>query len=186
MKLKKLILIGASTGGPGQIQKIIKTLKKRGDTAFIIIQHMQKDYLLSFASQLNKNSILEVTTSKDNMEIVADMVYVLDKNYEIKERNYSLFFSEYHDKLSYSPNINLLFNSIANLKNSPKVLSVVLTGIGDDGAAGSLNLAKKGSTCISENEESSIVYGMPKATSELNPSAKRLGIDEICQEIGRF
>ena len=186
MNIKKLILIGASTGGPGQIQTIIKSLGKKSDTAIIIAQHMQSSYLVSFANQLNKNSLMEVATAKDKSAIKANMVYILDENYEIKKQGGNLVFSKYEQKLNYSPNIDLLFNSVATIQNGLKILCVVLTGIGNDGAAGSLNLAKNGSTCICEDEKSSIVYGMPKAASELNPSALQLGISEICNKIGSF
>ncbi len=186
MNIQKLILIGASTGGPGQIQKIIKSLDKKNDTAIVIIQHMQSSYLLSFANQLNKNSSMDVLATKDRLTLETNKVYVLDTNYEIQNKIGNLAFCKYGQKLNYSPNINLLFNSVATLQKKLKILCIVLTGIGDDGAKGALNLAKIGSTCINEDEKSSIVYGMPKAASRLNPSAKQLGIDEICKEIGRF
>ncbi len=186
LDIKKLILIGASTGGPGQIQKIVKTMGEKRDSAVVIVQHMQSSYLVSFANQLNKNSKMEVTVAKENLTMRANTVYVLEENYEIKEKMGYMVFYKYNKKLNYSPNIDLLFNSVANIQKSLNILCVVLTGIGDDGARGALALAKIGSTCINEDENSSIVYGMPKAASELNPSAMKLGIDEICDKIRSF
>ncbi|MFK5882034.1 MAG: CheB methylesterase domain-containing protein [Sulfurospirillum sp.] len=186
MEIKKLILIGASTGGPGQIQKIVQSIRQKKDTAVIIAQHMQSSYLSSFASQLDRNSPISVIISKKDLTIKTDTIYVLGNNFEIKNRGRNLVFDKYHQQLSYSPNIDLLFNSVSNLQKKPNIMCIVLTGIGDDGAKGALSLAKIGAICINESESSSIVYGMPKAASELNPSAKQLGIDEICNEIRSF
>ncbi len=186
MSIKKLILIGASTGGPGQIQKIVKYIKEDFLGTIIIVQHMQSEYLHSFVKQLNNNCALEVKLSIDTDVLREGKVYILLNNCEIKEQNGELRFSRYQDMLSYSPNINLLFNSASKIKKDIKIMGVILTGIGDDGAKGALELAKSGATCINESKESSIVYGMPKAANELNPSALQLGIDEICAKIEEF
>ncbi len=186
MEIKKLILIGASTGGPGQIQKIIKSMKIKMDTAVIIAQHMQSSYLLSFANQLNRNCLVDVILTKDALALKANCVYILEDNYEVKMDTRGLVFCKYLQKLSYSPNVDLLFHSVAKLEKKMKTMCIVLTGIGDDGAKGACELAKNDAICINESESSSIVYGMPKAASELNPSAKQLNIDEICKEIRSF
>jgi two-component system chemotaxis response regulator CheB len=79
-----------------------------------------------------------------------------------------------------------LFSSVSKIKENIQIMCIVLTGIGDDGATGALSLQKIGAICLNENEQSSIVYGMPKAASELNPLAKQCSIDEICDEIEGF
>ena len=186
MNIKKLILIGASTGGPGQIQKIIKSIDRDFGSTIVIAQHMQSSYLKSFAKQLNNNSKIDVVPTQDNMRLNPKTIYILDENYELREKNRELIFHKSEKLLNYSPNINLLFNSVAQLTNSIKMMCIVLTGIGDDGAKGAFELAKKNAICINENEESSIVFGMPKAANELNPSAPQLGIDEICEKIRTF
>jgi len=186
LSIKKLILIGASTGGPGQLQKIIKTINKDFDATIVIIQHMQSPYLSSFVKQLNNNCNLDVSLSKENLVLKNRTIYVLEENYEIKDKNGDLVFHRYNKPLNYSPNIDLLFNSVASINKNIKIMAIILTGIGNDGASGASNLAKIGATCINENEQSSIVYGMPKAASELNPNALQLGIEEICYKIGEF
>ncbi len=186
LNIKKLILIGASTGGPGHMQKIIKSLDLHFDGTIIIAQHMQSPYIESFAKQLNNNTFLDVLQTKDNLILKNEKIYILPENYEVKNKFDNLYFSKSDKKLNYSPNIDLLFSSILNITKKLKIMCVILTGIGNDGAIGALNLSKKDATCINENEKSAIVYGMPKAASELNPSAKQLCIDDICKEINEF
>ncbi|MCF6173855.1 MAG: chemotaxis protein CheB, partial [Campylobacteraceae bacterium] len=136
--------------------------------------------------QLNNNCNLEVKYPRDKQVIQNRKIYILLENYEIKEQNNEIIFCKSEEVINYSPNINLLFNSVAKISKNIKIMSIVLTGIGDDGALGALNLAKQGAICINESEESSIVYGMPKAAHELNPKAPQMNIDDISKEIGKF
>ena len=186
MKIKKLILIGASTGGPGHIQKIIKSIKENFDATVVIAQHMQNTYIKSFAGQLNNNCKAEVLISKDGLKLENRKIYILDECYELKEQYESLTFIKQNKPFNYSPNIDLLFNSAIPLVKKIKTKCIILTGIGNDGANGAFNLANSGATCINESEKSAIVYGMPKAAQELNPTALQLDIYKICQEIGNF
>jgi len=186
LQVKKLILIGASTGGPGQILKIIKSIKKDFDGVMIIAQHMQTPYLYSFSKQLNNNCAIDVTIARDNLILGKSGIYVLPENYEIIKNNAILKFKKYDGELNYSPNINLLFNSVFKIKENMQILCIVLTGIGDDGAVGANNLQKIGAKCLNENEESSIVFGMPKAASELNSGALQCDINQICTAIEEF
>ncbi len=186
MKIKKLILIGSSTGGPGHIQKIIKSIQKDFDATILVAQHMQSSFLASFAKQLNNNSQIDVLLLKNNQLLRNRKVYILDENYEIMKDRQGIRAKKDDTTLSYTPNIDLLFNSLVKISTGIKILCIVLTGIGDDGAKGALNLAKSGATCIYESQESAIVYGMPKAAHELNPQAPQLNIFEICDEIRSF
>ncbi len=186
MKIKKLILIGASTGGPGHIQKIIKTIKDDFDATIVIAQHMQSSYLKSFAGQLNNNCKAEVLLSKDGLKMENKKIYILDECYKLEERYENLTLSRQSKPSNYSPSIDLLFNSLTPIVKKIKTMCIILTGIGSDGANGALNLANSGATCINESEKSSIVFGMPKAAQELNPLALQLDIEEICQKIGAF
>ena len=186
MKTKKLILIGASTGGPGHLQKIIKSIKENFDATVVIAQHMQSSYLKSFIGQLNNNCKIEVLSSKDGLKLKNRNIYILDECYELQEQYGNLTFAKQNQPFNYSPNIDLLFNSAVPMAKKIKTMCIVLTGIGDDGANGAFNLAKHGATCINESEESAIVYGMPKAAQELNPEALKLDIYKICQKIMDF
>ncbi len=147
---------------------------------------MQSSYLKSFAGQLNNNCLVEVLLSKDGLKLENRKVYVLDESYELKEQYGNLTFAKQTKPFNYSPNIDLLFNSAVPIVKKFKIMSIILTGIGNDGAKSSSYLASNGATCINESESSSIVYGMPKAAQELNPNAIQLNIDEICQKIVIF
>ena len=86
-------------------------------------------------------------------------------------------------KTIYTPNVDVLFNSGTQIAKNVNLLAILLTGIGDDGAAGLDKLYKAGAKCIAENEESAIVYGMPKRAKELNQNLKSLNLMMIRKEL---
>ncbi|WP_331774793.1 CheB methylesterase domain-containing protein [Sulfurospirillum sp. 1612] len=186
MNTQKLILIGASTGGPGQIEKIIKSLRPDFDAAMIIAQHMQEAYVSSFMDYLNNNTSIEILQARDGACIENKKIYLLSQSTQIIKKFSSLYFSKSTQPHTYSPNINVLFNSVVAFSEMIQVLCIILTGIGNDGAKGALNLYHAKAHCIAEAESSAIVYGMPKAAFELNPDIKQYDINQICDAINRF
>ncbi|MDX1809264.1 MAG: CheB methylesterase domain-containing protein [Sulfurospirillaceae bacterium] len=186
MNINKLILIGASTGGPGQIHKIIRSLREDFDGAMVIAQHMEHTYISSFMDYLHNNAPLDVVQAKDGLTIENKKIYLLSQSTEIKTQLSSLYFLQNNGEFNYNPNIDLLLNSAMEISKKIHVMCIILTGIGNDGACGALNLYNSNAICIAEDEKSSIVYGMPKAAIELNPKMKQASIDEICEAINRF
>ena len=87
---------------------------------------------------------------------------------------------------SFKPNVDLLFHSAVPLVKTNKILAVILTGMGDDGAKGLFELYKEGVKCLCENEADSIVYGMPKKAKDINPKLRPMSLKEIKQEILNF
>lgn len=181
-----MILIGASTGGPGQIAKIIKALKEDFDGVIVIAQHMQSTYISSFMDYLNNCAYLHVLQAEDGLILENKKVYLLAQSTEIKAQLSSLCFQINKGQFNYNPNIDLLLTSASVLSEKVKIMCIILTGIGNDGAKGALDLYNANAICLAEDEKSSIVYGMPKAASELNPQMKQLSINEICEMINRF
>ncbi len=180
----KLILIGASTGGPGHIQKILESLESDFDSTIIIAQHMGEEYLPSFTKNLNIKCLIDVLMAEESMKIEPSKVYIcsglctLTKNLEFtKQRT-----EEHH----FNPDINTLFSSIVKIVDRFEVMSVILTGIGEDGAKGSLSLSLAGARCLAESEQSAIVFGMPKRTMELCQSIEVKNIDGIIENVRNF
>ena len=98
--------------------------------------------------------------------------------------NICLAFSD--EKTTFNPNVNLLFNSAVNYAHMSRMMAILLTGMGDDGASGLFELYKKGVYCVCENEKDCIVYGMPKRAVELNPKLRALSLVDIKKEIIEF
>ena len=183
----KIVLIGASTGGPGQIQKIIIALPKMHSTSVIIAQHMVKDFLPSFVKRLQEISFNSVLMAEEHQSIQKGFIYICDGNTSVKKEHSDLLFAQQNaPQNSYNPNINVLFNSLVPFTKDIEIMSVILTGIGDDGVHGCEQLSLNNSRCITESEKSAIVDGMPNRARAVVPNIKVLDIGDIINEIKDF
>jgi len=183
----KLVLIGASTGGPGQIQKIISALPALQNTSIVIAQHMVKGFIPSFASRLNNGSINPINIIHEGDLLTSSNIYICDGVTSVYKQNSQLHFKQENSAQNrFNPDINHLFNSFAPFNREMEILSVILTGIGDDGVNGCMNLSLGGAKCLTESEKSAIVDGMPsRARSEVK-GIEVLDIDGIVNMIKEF
>lgn len=159
----KIILIGASTGGPGQIQKIILALPLLANSTVIIAQHMAAEFLPSFAKRLQDFSKNSISIAQNDEIVKSGCIYICDADTQIKKRGLSLYFAcaPSHLTKGYNPNINTIFRSLVPYAKDFEILALILTGIGDDGVDGCHELSLSGSRAITESKESAIVDGMP-------------------------
>lgn len=185
----KLIAIGSSSGGPGHIQKILTAIPADFNASIIIGQHINSIFLDSIVESLNSFCRIPVYVGKDNLAIQTPSV-VFAKGAginEIRGEN-GLYRLKILDVASedYSPSINRLFFSMASLPQPSQILAAVLTGIGDDGARGLLELRRAGAYTIAESEKTAVVYGMPRAAYELGAANEVLDLDKIITKILEF
>jgi len=183
----KVVLIGASTGGPGHLKKILSTISPSFKGAIIIAQHMNSTFIPSFISQFQTELSMPVHSIDAKMSLENGHIYICPQHCELKK--------EYHDLLiqptqegqtPYNPSIDTLFYSALECLENAEILAVLLTGIGHDGAQGLSELQKYGAQCIAENEETAIVYGMPKRAIEINPNITALPLGKIINAIQKF
>jgi len=187
LKLKKIVLIGASTGGPGQIKKIVQTLPSLHNCSIIIAQHMADGFLESFVSNLNKYTTNSIKMAESEKILHNNSIYVCEKSMTIEQSLNSIYFKkQMHLANSFNPNINMVFNSFVQLSKSIEILSVILTGIGDDGVQACVNLSENGVRCITETKQSAIIDGMPSRARELVANIEAYDIDEIIKIICEF
>lgn len=185
--IESLVLIGASTGGPGRIGQIIGGLPPEFSPAIIIAQHMAELFIPSFVKQIQSMTLLFVHEATKPTPLLPGNIYVCSVTSQLTEESGRIILKPLHgEHFPYNPFINPLFASAASLGRSTRKLGIVLTGIGDDGAEGSLALFRAGGECLFENEQSAIVYGMPKRALELVPSAQTGDIDTIVRAIVAF
>jgi two-component system, chemotaxis family, protein-glutamate methylesterase/glutaminase len=183
----KFVLIGASTGGPGQIQKIVAALPKLNNTTIIIAQHMVHDFIPSFMKRLQENSLNNLSMADDNQVIETGFIYICNGQTAVKKEGSRLFFMHKDSIVNdYNPNINLLFNSFVPFAKEFEILSVILTGIGEDGVDGCKQLGLNNSVCLTESEQSAIVDGMPNRARAVVENIKVLDIKDIVTEIKEF
>jgi two-component system chemotaxis response regulator CheB len=188
LELKKVVLIGASTGGPGEIEKIVKSLISLHQTAFVIAQHMSKEFMPSFIKRLSSYTQNQIFLTEDETQLKSGNIYFCRDLSSIQKRYGKLVFhvNSSHPSI-YNPNINFLFNSFVSYASEMELFCIVLTGIGDDGVAGCSNLRMRGVRCATQSKNCAIVDGMP---SRVRAIVKDIEIydstQEIIQEIERF
>ena len=165
----ELMVIGASTGGPKALNQLLSLFPKDFPLGVIIAQHMPKDFTRVFARRLDDLYDLEILEAKSGEEIKPGRVLIAPSGYQTKvvRANNSLVVEVFEQpNLIYKPSVDLLFKSIA-MTCYGKVLGVLLTGMGADGAAGLQELRNLGARTIVEAEESCVVFGMPRVAIEL-------------------
>lgn len=158
----KIVIIGASTGGPKQIENIIESLHKLSNTTVIIAQHMAADFIPSFIKRLQEHGINSVALANNDSVVEAGNIYLCSGVTIIKKHGYELIFCvEPSKEHRYNPDINSVFKSLASFAKEIKILGVILTGIGDDGVEGCKELSLMGALAITQDAQSAIVDGMP-------------------------
>ena len=187
LELKKIVLIGASTGGPGQIKKIINSLPKLQSTSVIVAQHMVDGFMQSFASRLCDTCSNTVSVVEDNQGLLPNTIYIIESLTTLRINKDTLLFKKQTSlKDSYNPDINAIFNSFVNFTKDIEIMSVILTGIGDDGVEACKNLSLNGARCITESEASAIVDGMPSRVRAEVADVEVYNINEIIKIISEF
>ncbi len=181
MHKDKIVLIGASTGGPGHLRKILLSLNDNIDYSIVISQHMNSNVVKSFATQMQENCSLPVILAKDKLEIVSGNVYICAASMELTMQKSRVLLVKSNKEDIYSPSINNLFDSAKKLLSDISITAILLTGIGNDGAKGMLELYMHGAYCIAESQESTVVYGMPKQAYILNNQVHVMHLDEIVE-----
>ena len=163
---KKILLIGASTGGPSQIKELLSSIDSLSCTV-IIAQHMREEVLPFFIKDLKDSLHVKVQTTPLTTDFSEPSVIVCSES-SILEKNYGTYKIK-TDKTNqiYTPDINKLFNSFIDYADDFELNVLIMTGIGSDGIDGAKNLKLKGARIIAQDEKSSPVYGMPKAAFEL-------------------
>lgn len=183
----KLVLIGASTGGPGHLKKILKDIPENTKVPIIIAQHMGALFIPSFAQQFKSELNAAVYRIDTELRLDNGGIFICEKNTVIsKTMPLRVMPESKQTQTTHNPNIDILFNSAVSIAQDTNILTILLTGIGSDGALGMQALNKAGATCIGENEESSVVYGMPKRAKELIPNLNMLSLQEIKEKLEHF
>jgi len=184
----ELIAIGASTGGPSALEEIISSLPSTLTVPVLICQHMPPNFIEPFANRLNKLSDLNVVIGKNAMIPLPGMIIIApgDANMIIENNSNTgqnrIGFSEKKYKEYNNPSINAMMLSVSEIygKNS---IGIILTGMGKDGTKGLSSIKNKGGYTISQDENSSIIYGMPKSAIESDATCKVLDIKEISRHL---
>ena len=186
----KIIAIGASTGGVQTLEQIFINLAKN-HAPIIVVQHMPAGFTRSFAKSLNslcKNSLIKEAVHNDLVKPGVILIAPGGIHLEIKHiRNeeYKVVLKDFPKVSSHKPSVDVLFTSIAKeVKN--KSIAFILTGMGKDGAQGMKKIKEIGGKTYGQNEESCVVYGMPKIAYDIGAINKQVRVDDIAYLINKI
>ncbi len=182
---RRLIAIGASTGGTVALHKIIEALPDNLPPV-VIVQHMPPVFTRMFADSLDRTSAPHVVEAEDGMALGPGMVAVApgDRHLTLRftQGSYVARLSDEAKVSGHRPSVDVLFHSVAQ-EAGRDGLGVLLTGMGRDGADGLLDLRKRGGHCIAQDEASSVVWGMPREAWLLGAAERLVPLDRMAQEI---
>lgn len=178
----KLLAVGTSTGGPKALQEIIAALPRNFPLPIVLIQHMPASFTCTFAQRLDQLSPLKVKEAEDGDRLRRGTAYLApggkQMRFERRGDEVAIHIEEAGKDQIYKPCVDFTFQSAAQIFG-PGVLAVVLTGMGADGREGARTLVGRGSSVWTQNEESCVIYGMPKAVVDAGLSEKSFALPDL-------
>ena len=178
----RVVVIGASTGGPGALMEVIGAMPEQTDMAILIAQHMPEKFTRTFAERLDRRSRLSVREAEHDDPVEPGTVLVCPglRCMELVRGNGGLRVRVFPPASTdrYYPSADRLFASAAKVIGQDTI-AVVLTGMADDGAKGALLVREAGGHVIAESDETAVVYGMPRAAVDNGAAHRSLPLHEI-------
>ncbi|MGQ3058340.1 MAG: protein-glutamate methylesterase/protein-glutamine glutaminase [Nevskia sp.] len=182
---ERLIAIGASTGGTEAIKEVLERMPADAP-AIVITQHIPAMFSGPFALRMDRSSAMAVCEARDGQQIVPGHVYIApgDRHLEITRSGarYVTRLTDAPPENRHRPSVDVLFKSVARFAGANAV-GCILTGMGDDGARGLLEMLKVGAHTIVQDEASSVVWGMPGAAFKMGAADRAIKLDNIAAEL---
>lgn len=181
----EIVSIGASTGGPQALQMILSELPKDFPIPVVIAQHMPKVFTKSFSERLDSTCEIKVKEAENREPIQPGVAYLApgDSHMGLKRIGKQVFVELVEDgKFIYRPSVDVLMGSVADIYED-RAIAIILTGMGSDGKEGIKRIFESGGYVIAQDEETSVVFGMPKAVIEAGYAKAILPIESIAKEV---
>lgn len=181
----RVIAIGASTGGTEAIFDVIKRFGQN-IPGVVVVQHMPPVFTAMYAERLNRQCLVSVKEAKDGDYVQRGQVLIApgDKHMRLVRSGgmYRVECKEGEKVSGHCPSVDALFQSVAEAAGA-NAIGVILTGMGADGAKGLLAMRKAGAYTIGQDEESCVVYGMPKAAYDCGAVQYQTGLTQIADQV---
>jgi two-component system, chemotaxis family, protein-glutamate methylesterase/glutaminase len=180
----KIIAIGASTGGTEALKTILTSMPPNAP-GILVVQHMPANFTTSFAERLDSLSEMSVKEAEDGDGVINGRVLIAPGNFHmLLKRSGARYFVQVKDGPMVHhqrPSVDVLFKSVADYAGE-NALGVILTGMGADGAAGLLKMRQAGARTIAQDEQSCVVFGMPKEAIKMGAAEAVIPLHGIAQK----
>lgn len=180
-----IICIGASTGGTEALRTVLTALPS-DCPGIVIVQHMPEKFTAAFARRLDSICAISVKEAETGDPVISGQALIAPGNHHMAleriGKHYRIAIKDGPHVSRHRPSVDVLFRSAAQTAGA-NALGILLTGMGDDGAHGLLEMRNSGARTIAQDEASCVVFGMPKEAIELGAAAKVVSIDRIAREI---
>jgi two-component system chemotaxis response regulator CheB len=176
----RIIALGASTGGPGAIVEVLRGLAPRVRAPVLLVLHINEPFGTAIADWLDAQTARRVTIARHGQPTteLAGCVALAPPGHHLVVRGGMTQLTRGPELHSCRPSVDVLFDSVA-AECGPSAVGCLLTGMGRDGAAGLLAMRRAGAVTIAQDEETSIVYGMPREAALLGAASRILPLDSI-------
>lgn len=182
----EVVAIGISTGGPNALREVFAHLDPKFSRPILVVQHMPAGFTKEFAASLDKICPLSVKEAEDRDEIHPGQIYIAPGNFHIVVEKSTLCnvirLSSADLRNGHRPSADWLFESVAKIYQN-RALGVIMTGMGRDGAVQLAEMRKQGAWTLGQDEESSVVYGMPRVAYELGAVQKQVSLENMANEM---
>ena len=184
---ESIVAIGTSTGGTQALEEVLTSLPKVSP-GIVVVQHMPEKFTAAFANRLDGICDVEVREAKNNDRVLPGVVLIAPGGKHMTLKRSGAF---YHVDVKdgplvnrHRPSVDVLFRSVAKFAGK-NALGIIMTGMGDDGARGLLEMRQGGSKTLGQNEATCIVYGMPKEALKLGGVEEEVDLGDIATRIVR-
>ena len=185
---ERVVAIGTSTGGTQALEAILTALP-RVSPGMVIVQHMPEKFTAAFAARLDGLCQIAVKEAQNNERVIQGRALIAPGGkHMLMKRSGAQYFVEVVDGPlvnRHRPSVDVLFRSVAKCAGA-NALGVIMTGMGDDGAAGLLEMRKAGARTIAQDEETCVVYGMPREAVKRGAVEKTVPLGQIGREMVGF
>lgn len=184
----RLVAIGTSTGGTQALEAVLTGIP-RVCPGIVIVQHMPEKFTAAFAERLNSICQIEVLEAKTGDRVIPGRALIAPGGRHMMLKRSG---AQYHVEVvdgplvnRHRPSVDVLFRSVAKFAGR-NALGIIMTGMGDDGAAGLLEMRQAGAHTVGQNEATCVVYGMPKEAMKRGATEREISLTAISQEILAF
>ncbi len=173
----RLVAIGASTGGPRALQRILARLPASFPAPIVVVQHIASGFTQGLAEWLSGETSLRTAVAQDGEGLVAGRVYIAPEGSQLLPGRHSIRLAQ-TPRTTPMPSVDVTMQATARTWGT-RAVGVLLTGMGSDGARGLLAIRQAGGATIAQDQATSTIFGMPRAAIELRAAQQVLPLEEI-------